>query len=158
LRRLQRKSSGNQAGAVIGSHHVHNNWPGTRNSVNVGADVWEFRPVCLSEIEQRARSLPVNQYWDEVEPGCDLWNVRCGRPEHIIQQSDKEPWARATSSFQGQSAVAKATGANRNAVLRISNDLAMADTVFLRRDTSPSLKAMQIPQSGPQVLMSDSVR
>ncbi|OBY24349.1 metallophosphoesterase [Leisingera sp. JC1] len=52
--------------------HVHKNWQGTRNSVNVGVDVWGFQPVSLPEIELRARSLPVNQYWDAVEPGCSL--------------------------------------------------------------------------------------
>lgn len=52
--------------------HVHNNWEGTRNSVNVGVDVWDFRPVSLSEIEDRANALPVNPLWDVLEPGCDL--------------------------------------------------------------------------------------
>lgn len=52
--------------------HVHSNWPGTRNSVNVGVDLWDFRPVSLAEIERRAESLPVNRYWAAVEPGCDL--------------------------------------------------------------------------------------
>lgn len=50
--------------------HVHQNWTGTRNSVNVGVDVWDFRAVTLPEIEARAATLPVNRHWDEVEPGC----------------------------------------------------------------------------------------
>ncbi len=47
--------------------HVHNNWQGTRNSVNVGVDVWDFNPVQLPEILERAQSLPVNSYWRNVE-------------------------------------------------------------------------------------------
>lgn len=47
--------------------HVHNNWQGTRNSVNVGVDVWGFNPIQLPEILERAQSLPVNSYWKSVE-------------------------------------------------------------------------------------------
>ncbi len=49
--------------------HVHNNWLGSRNSVNVGVDCWNFRPTKLTEIDKRAESLPVNPLWDVVEPG-----------------------------------------------------------------------------------------
>ncbi|WP_435164809.1 metallophosphoesterase [Falsirhodobacter sp. 1013] len=49
--------------------HVHGNWQGTRNSVNVGVDVWGFRPVSTQQIVTRAMALSVNAYWDEVEPG-----------------------------------------------------------------------------------------
>ena len=49
--------------------HVHQNWRGSRNSVNVGVDVWNFRPVTLAEIARRAARLPVNAHWDQVEPG-----------------------------------------------------------------------------------------
>jgi calcineurin-like phosphoesterase family protein len=52
--------------------HVHNNCPGTRNSVNVCVDVWEFRPVSLAEIKRRAATLPVNPLWSTVEPRSDL--------------------------------------------------------------------------------------
>lgn len=48
--------------------HVHQNWQGSRNSVNVGVDVWDFRPVTLPEIERRAAGLPVNAHWHQVEP------------------------------------------------------------------------------------------
>lgn len=48
--------------------HVHAGWQGSSNSVNVGVDVWCFRPVTLAEIERRAASLPVNVYWPNVEP------------------------------------------------------------------------------------------
>lgn len=57
--------------------HVHQNWHGTRNSVNVGVDMWDFRPVTLPEIEARAAHLPVNRHWDEVEPGCAFPTVLC---------------------------------------------------------------------------------
>lgn len=48
--------------------HVHQNWQGSRNSVNVGVDVWEFRPVTVREIEDRAKKLPINAHWHQVEP------------------------------------------------------------------------------------------
>ena len=47
--------------------HVHNDWQGSRNSVNVGVDVWGFKPVQLEDIQRRAASLPVNRYWNLVE-------------------------------------------------------------------------------------------
>lgn len=52
--------------------HVHQNWAGTRNSINVGVDMWEFKPIGLHEILERAARMPINQHWDEVEPGCPL--------------------------------------------------------------------------------------
>jgi len=57
--------------------HVHNNWMGSRNSVNVGVDVWGFRPVTLHEIEARAAGLPVNAHWSQVEPGRAYPTVSC---------------------------------------------------------------------------------
>lgn len=47
--------------------HVHDNWLGSRNSVNVGVDVWDFAPVTMEEIEARARDLPVNRHWVDAE-------------------------------------------------------------------------------------------
>lgn len=52
--------------------HIHNNWLGSRNSVNVGVDVWDFMPVTYDEIAQRAQTLPPNMHWDDVEPGSEL--------------------------------------------------------------------------------------
>lgn len=52
--------------------HVHQNWAGTRNSINAGVDLWDFRPISVSEIQERAAHLPINKHWDEVEPGCPL--------------------------------------------------------------------------------------
>ena len=52
--------------------HVHNDWEGTRNSVNVGVDVWDFKPVRIEEIKRRAASLPVNLYWNQVERSASI--------------------------------------------------------------------------------------
>jgi hypothetical protein len=38
----------------------------------MGIDVWDFRPVSLCEIDDRANSLPANPLWDVLEPGSDL--------------------------------------------------------------------------------------
>jgi calcineurin-like phosphoesterase family protein len=48
--------------------HVHAHWPGSRNSVNVGVDLWDFRPVSAQDAAARARTLPVNKHWADVEP------------------------------------------------------------------------------------------
>lgn len=47
--------------------HVHNQWEGSRNAVNVGVDQWDFRPVSFAEIAQRAQRLAVNKHWADVE-------------------------------------------------------------------------------------------
>lgn len=52
--------------------HVHNNWAGSRNSINLGVDLWDFRPVTGDEVVARARTLPVNPIWQHVEPGINL--------------------------------------------------------------------------------------
>ncbi|HWL56817.1 MAG TPA: metallophosphoesterase [Paracoccus sp. (in: a-proteobacteria)] len=67
--------------------HVHQNWQGSRNSVNVGADVWNFRPVTLPEIERRAAKLPVNPLRDRVGPGSSC----CAR---AAVGSSTRPWSR----------------------------------------------------------------
>ncbi|MGZ2258544.1 metallophosphoesterase [Roseobacter sp. A03A-229] len=52
--------------------HVHEQWRGSRNAVNVGVDVWGYVPVTLRDIEQRARTLPVNAHWSDVERNAEL--------------------------------------------------------------------------------------
>lgn len=52
--------------------HVHGQWFGSRNAVNVGVDVWGYVPVMLREVEQRAKTLPVNAHWADVEHGAEL--------------------------------------------------------------------------------------
>lgn len=47
--------------------HVHNNWRGSRNSINVGVDVWDFMPVTYDDVARRARKLPDNKHWSDVE-------------------------------------------------------------------------------------------
>jgi calcineurin-like phosphoesterase family protein len=47
--------------------HVHGNWMGSRNSVNVGVDVWDYYPVTINEIEARGRDLPVSPHWIDAE-------------------------------------------------------------------------------------------
>ncbi|WP_299152995.1 metallophosphoesterase [uncultured Tateyamaria sp.] len=52
--------------------HVHNNWLGSRNSVNVGVDLWHFNPVDYDQIARRARTLSTTEHWDDVEPMAQL--------------------------------------------------------------------------------------
>lgn len=52
--------------------HVHNQWLGSRNAVNVGVDVWNYEPVTLKEVERRGRRLPPNAHWSDVEHGTVL--------------------------------------------------------------------------------------
>ncbi|WP_425099983.1 metallophosphoesterase [Tropicibacter sp. S64] len=59
--------SGSGACQVFG--HVHDLWPGTRNSVNVGVDLWDYRPVQIDAILNRAAGLPYNAHFEAVEYG-----------------------------------------------------------------------------------------
>lgn len=59
---------GARRGALQLFGHVHDNWQGSRNSVNVGVDVWGFAPVTLDRIRRRASRLPINPLWADVEP------------------------------------------------------------------------------------------
>ncbi|WP_299425818.1 metallophosphoesterase [uncultured Shimia sp.] len=59
-------------GALQMFGHVHGNWLGSRNSVNVGVDVWDFAPVDFDAVQRRASTLPPNKHWHDVEPGADL--------------------------------------------------------------------------------------
>lgn len=47
--------------------HVHDNWRGSRNSVNVGVDVWDFMPISYNDIVRRANKLHPNKHWNDVE-------------------------------------------------------------------------------------------
>lgn len=107
---------GARRGALQLFGHVHQNWLGTRNSVNVGVDMWDFRPVTLPEIQARAAHLPVNRHWNEVEPGCAFPTVLCAcchaildpqlpsghailRGESIVVWDDGEIIASVTADF-----------------------------------------------------------
>lgn len=59
---------GARRGALQLFGHVHQNWRGSRNAVNVGVDVWDFKPVTIREIRKRAAGMPVNPLWSKVEP------------------------------------------------------------------------------------------
>jgi len=59
---------GARRGALQIFGHVHRNWQGSRNAVNVGVDVWDFAPVRVADIQRRTRTLPVNKHWRDVEP------------------------------------------------------------------------------------------
>ena len=59
---------GARRGALHLFGHVHGNWMGARGAVNVGVDLWGFRPVRLPEIAARAAGMPPHPLWEEVEP------------------------------------------------------------------------------------------
>lgn len=56
-------------GSIMLFGHVHEGWRGSRSCVNVGVDVWDFRPIRLREAMKRSSSLPVNPLWSTVEHG-----------------------------------------------------------------------------------------
>jgi calcineurin-like phosphoesterase family protein len=64
--------NGARGGALQLFGHVHDQWPGSRNSINVGVDQWDFRPVQLADIRRRAARLEVNKHWSDVERGSAL--------------------------------------------------------------------------------------
>lgn len=49
--------------------HVHNNWQGSKGAINVGVDVFDFKPVRLFDIRKRNTELPVNPMLAQLEPG-----------------------------------------------------------------------------------------
>ncbi|MBR2655575.1 MAG: metallophosphoesterase [Loktanella sp.] len=59
---------GARRGALQLFGHVHQNWQGSRKAVNVGVDVWDFKPVTIREIRKRAAGMDVNPLWSKVEP------------------------------------------------------------------------------------------
>lgn len=52
--------------------HVHEQWLGSRNAVNVGVDVWGYAPVTLREVQQRAKTLQQNAHWSDVERDAEI--------------------------------------------------------------------------------------
>ncbi|WP_102227217.1 metallophosphoesterase [Acidimangrovimonas sediminis] len=64
--------NGARRGALQLFGHVHDQWKGSRNSVNVGVDQWSFRPVQIGDVIRRARKLPMNKHWGDVEHGSEL--------------------------------------------------------------------------------------
>lgn len=63
-----------KCGAIQLFGHVHQHWQGSCNSINVGIDVWNFMPVRIDTIRQRAKDLPVNQNWHQVERNADIFS------------------------------------------------------------------------------------
>ena len=49
--------------------HVHHNWKGTRNSVNVGVDALDCKPVQLEDIQRREKTFPVIVHWPTWSQG-----------------------------------------------------------------------------------------
>lgn len=47
--------------------HVHKNWKGSSNSVNAGVDVWDYMPMRFEDLARRAKTLPQNKHWVDVE-------------------------------------------------------------------------------------------
>lgn len=54
--------------AIMMFGHVHDNWQGHRNCVNVGVDVWDFKPVKFDAIAERGAALPISPHWLTIEP------------------------------------------------------------------------------------------
>lgn len=64
--------NGARRGALQLFGHVHDQWAGSRNSINVGVDQWDFRPIQIEEMAKRAARMPVNKHWADVEHGNEL--------------------------------------------------------------------------------------
>ena len=59
--------NGVREGALNLFGHVHANWQGADNQVNVGVDCWDFKPAACMDVLRRAVCLPENEIWREVE-------------------------------------------------------------------------------------------
>ena len=55
-----------RAGAINLSGHVHVNWAGSANQVNVGVDCWNFAPVSRRDALLRCFQLPENALWQQT--------------------------------------------------------------------------------------------
>ena len=58
-------------GALHFFGHVHGNWRGGRGCVNVGVDVWDYRPVTFDEARRRSRAMSTHDHWSDVEHGTE---------------------------------------------------------------------------------------
>lgn len=59
--------NGARDGAIHLFGHVHTNWRGAGGQVNVGVDVWDFRPVTVAEAELRSMLLPPSKLHARAE-------------------------------------------------------------------------------------------
>ncbi len=64
--------NGARRGALQLFSHVNGQWTGSRNSINVGVDHWDFHSVQIDDIQGRAKKLSVNNHWADVEYGNEL--------------------------------------------------------------------------------------
>lgn len=51
---------GARKGVVHGFGHMHARWRGTDRSLDLGVDAWGFRPVLMSDVRRRLRTLPAD--------------------------------------------------------------------------------------------------
>jgi calcineurin-like phosphoesterase family protein len=56
-------------GSIMLFGHVHEKHRGNLNCINVGVDVWGFRPIRLRDAMKRGNKLPINPLWSESEHG-----------------------------------------------------------------------------------------
>ena len=59
--------NGVRDGALQIFGHVHDRWPGAQGQVNVGVDLWQFKPVDLTQIEIAALTMPPSPLQAVVE-------------------------------------------------------------------------------------------
>ena len=52
--------------------HIHNNWLGSRNSLNLSVEHWAYGPINAREIMNNVSELPINPLWSQVEPECEI--------------------------------------------------------------------------------------
>ena len=56
--------------------------------MNIGVDVWNFMPVSFQKIAQRAKSLPVNKHWADVEPRSP--ELQIGLSDELVAPTNTE--------------------------------------------------------------------
>lgn len=55
--------NGDHHGSLHLFGHVHDKWQGTNKSINVGVDLWDYKPTDLEAIKQRSKTLPPLKLW-----------------------------------------------------------------------------------------------
>lgn len=63
---------GSRYGCIQLFGHIHNNWLGSRNSLNLGVEHWNYAPINAEDVIKNVVKLSVNPLWNLVEPECEI--------------------------------------------------------------------------------------
>lgn len=71
-------------GSICLYGHSHGSMPGNSQSLDVGVDCWDYRPVTLRDIEHRLKTLPKFTGYSQQAGGSDHHTIR------VVDEGQKE--------------------------------------------------------------------